>query len=125
MPTGGHSRENGSARQAQGQVTSGTSGHMPLAAPQLSTLGPTTWGDPSWGSWACRAHRRLLESPGIPPHLQLSSLCLANLFPQTTRIFHDWLQLPSLPSPTTENLRAQTQPCPQRSFCHGTIPHSC
>lgn len=58
-------------------------------------------------------------------HLQLSSLCLVNLSPKTTRIFNDWLRLPSLPSPTTENLRAQTQPCPQRSFCHGTLPHPC
>lgn len=49
MPTGGHSRENGSARQAQGQVTGRTSGHMPLAAPQLSTLGPPTWGRPILG----------------------------------------------------------------------------
>lgn len=69
MPAGGHSRENGSARRAQGQVTGRTSGHKPLAAhvpmplPQLSTLGPPTWERPILGQLGLQSTQ---ETSGVP-----------------------------------------------------------
>lgn len=68
---------------------------------------------PPWGSWACRAHRRLPESPGICPPISRCHLCAQQTLPQRplapSTTSHDHL---SSHIPPQKNLRTQTQLCP-------------
>lgn len=131
MPTGGHSRENGSARQAQGQVTGRTSGHMSLAAhvpmplPQLSTPEPPTWERPILGQLGLQSTQ---ETSGVPWY-SLSPPAIICVLGKPFPPNHQTLpRLAATALPTISHHRKPQGPnpaLPTEVLLPCTLPHSC